>query len=407
MTKLALVLHFYQPPTQSINLTAEILKSCYLPLCDLLLQTPNAKATLNLSGSLLIQTQTIPGHDFATKIKRLHSQGKVEFTTSPIYHPISPLTKPDVLRRQLDENKQLLDNFCGVSDFAAIFPPELAVDATTIKELQSYNLPFLVDESSINMDFNIGKIHEQAVFTFESTKLFVNSRSLTELVRSYPIELNANNFVTFLLKDQVSHSRSLICTTDAEVFGHHYQERINFLRDLFNDTSIEFIKLSDIKDAGSNLDTLHASTWQTTGANLKANNPYPYWLDPTNDLQKRYYKLAAMTYEAVNEVRFMNVPTHILHTAETRFDQGISSCHPYWLSNIPWWHPDMVEEGARLLVKAVRTVPIENHRKQKIERFYHEFLMDMWHHHWSGEVERKYLDFDKTRLEFLKTLPRI
>lgn len=369
MTQLALVLHFYQPPTQSLNLTEEILRSCYLPLCDLLLAKENARVSLDFSGSLLLQIQRIPGHELSLKIRQLSETGRVDFLNSPIYHPISPLTPTDVLERQLLENKKVLEAFSGIKKFVGIFPPELAIDQKTYDLFKKLDHFVLVNE--------------------------LNNLELTELIRSYPLELSAQKFAKFAEK----FPSPIICGSDAEVFGHHYSERINFLRDLFQE-NFDFVKLSEISIKMPS--SVQAGSWQTTS---KDTNPYPFW--DSTPLQKKYYQLAEMGYQALSETKTDSLPTHVFHSAEVHYDQGISSCHPYWLSNMPWWHPDMVEKGAQQLIKCIRTLPIENDRKQQAEKFYHDFLMSMWHHQWSGKVEKKYQDFDQTRSKFLKSLPSL
>lgn len=395
MTPLALVLHFYQPPTQSLNLTEEILRSCYLPLCDLLLEKENARLTINLSGSLLLQTQAIPNHNLADKLRRLADSGKIDFLNSPIYHPISPLTPESVLERQLVESEKVLGNFCGIKKFVGIFPPELAISPKTYQLFEHLGGFVLVDESSVNPNFRIDQI---------TTKGIVNCRCLTELIRSYPQELHASKFTSFVQSQVTADHSPLIVTSDAEVFGHHYRERINFLKDLFDQKQFDFLKLSEI--ISSNLSPT-ASTWQTSSEDLENGNPFPFWRSINNPLQKKYYQLAETAFQFLSEADSKSLPSHVLHSAEQHFDQGVSSCHPYWLSNLPWWHPDLAEKGAQQLIKCIRTVPGNSHKKQEAETFYHTFLMELWHHHWSGEVEKKYVEHDQKRVTFLNSLPKI
>ena len=79
--------------------------------------------------------------------------------------------------------------------------------------------------------------------------------------------------------------------------------------------------------------------------------------------------------------------------AEDLMDQAYSSCYLYWLSNWPWWHPDLVGTGARNLIKCVRMSNIDNQMKSKAEEAYHLFLNKMWQYHWSGKVEGKYKEW--------------
>src|SRR3989344_8222974 len=94
MPSWALILHFYQPPSQSLTLTELILRSSYLPFLDLLLTHPEIQMTLNISASLLLQLEQIKDHDFFEKIKALGNRGQIEFLNSAIFHPLLPPTPP-------------------------------------------------------------------------------------------------------------------------------------------------------------------------------------------------------------------------------------------------------------------------------------------------------------------------
>src|SRR3989344_216114 len=390
MPSWALILHFYQPPSQSLTLTELILRSSYLPFLDLLLTHPEIQMTLNISASLLLQLEQIKDHDFFEKIKALGNRGQIEFLNSAIFHPILPLTPLPVITRQIKENAEIVEKFCHSKPVPGFFPPELAVDEKVLRLI------------SKQMDFTI-----------------IDESSLTELIRGYPTVLHADKLITFINsqisvpKERGANLKSpLVSVSDAEVFGHHYSESTNLLRGLFESGGFRFIKattaLENLKSQVSSLkSSLVASSWQTAREDIKAGVPFIFWNNPLNPLQKKYHRLAQMAYKFLKKCSQEESSSHTIHSAEHYFDQGISSCHTYWLSNSPWWHPDLAELGARNLVKTIRTLPVAPSQKLAAERFYHRFMLEVWNRHWSGEVENQYRLYDSTRVQFLNSLPKL
>ncbi len=468
MRQWVFLLHFYQPPSQSLDMTEGILRSCYLPILDALIANPQVKLTINLSASLIIQLESLQSHDFFPKLHLLLKREQIELLNSPIFHPIIPLTPDNVVFRQIQENAEVIKKFCQVRPISGLFPPELALDQHTL-EIMTGKFDFLIaDESSLNPNFDNNKIPLNSIFLLSGEgnfsqregkadgtwvpakaaerekklpsrplRLLIISRSLSELLRAYPGELQADKLINYIntgghggdslnanasdpdrrrgtadehLRSGVARTRDniLISLSDAEIFGHHYQERIHFLRDLFSNSEIKFIKATTALKSTSPqplaLSRFTPSSWQTSGADLKVGIPLPIWKHPGNRLQQDYYRLADMAYRALESTPS---DSPYRHTAENNFDRGLSSCHTYWLSNFPWWHPDMVEQGARYLVKSVRDLPIAPETKKTIEEFYHQFILDVWEYHWSSQVAAAYKKFDVHREAFLKTLPKI
>lgn len=416
MKSWTLIPHFYQPPTQSLILTEQVLRSCYLPFLDILLNHPEVEVSVNFSASLILQLERIHNHDFFSKLKTLVERNQIEFLNSAIFHPILPITPPDVIQRQIKENTTVLERFTSISPVPGFFPPELAIDEKTIQLLEKTGVEFvIVDESSVNPDFNLNIINKPAIQKCNNLTLLVSSRSLTELFRSYPTELKAEQLIKFI-EGQISNDQlPIICATDVEVFGHHYSERVQLLKDLFDSKKFKFIKATTALDQAKSTKKLEIkniapSSWQTSVEDLKSSIPFSLWNSKTNPLQQKYYQLAEMAYRSLfkveSETTTENI-SHTVHSAQNHFDQGISSCHSYWLSNKPWWHPDMVDLGAKNLIKCIRSLPIEVEKKQQAENFYHSFMLEVWSYHWSGQVEKNYMNFDQKRLETLKNLPHL
>lgn len=317
--------------------------------------------TVNLSGSLLLQLKQIPeASDFFDLIKKLLADDKIELLNNAIYHPIIPLTPPDVVKRQIVKNGQLLEELFGPQSFAGFFPTELAVDAASL-ELFNSQYTF-IDQSAVDVKTSIVKYNGQY--------LLVNNHPVCDLLRSYPRELTADIAVDLADKN-CDDGQLLVVGSDAELFGHHYVERLQVLADLLDYKDIKFITaraaVAKFGPKAVDITTIHPSTWQ---------NCQKFMLWDKNDLQKEYLRLLDLAH----------------HLSDSDLlDQSYSSCYLYWLSNWPWWHPGFVEKGVANIIKSVEG-------NKTIENSARHFLDNMWQYHRSGEVEKKYQEYSKQLL---------
>jgi hypothetical protein len=266
-----------------------------------------------------------------------------------------------VVVRQIKKNSQTLKSLLGVEITNGFFPPELAVDNESLSLIDSNYI--FIDKSSLSKD-PIAKYGEKY--------LLINNREVCDLLRAYPKELPAKAVIDLVQKN--CHEDGLIVTAnDAELFGHHYSERLQVLSDLLNEGEIKFIKASEaVVKFGSQapvVSNVLPSTWQDCkGFNL--------W--NKNALQKKYLELLKIIYKLT--LGDLSTVTQDL------FDQGSSSCYLYWLSNWPWWHPGLVQKGAENLIKCTKNA--------EAEVLYRDFLDKMWKYHRSGKVEVKYKEYN-------------
>jgi len=369
----AMVLHFYQPPTQELKITKSVLETCYLPLLKMLSVKSGFGITLNISGSLMIQLKKSGANEFFDLIKQLIADGKIEMVNSVMYHPLMPITPTDILERQIVKNSQILKDLFGVESISGFFPPELAINKETLDIAGSGYI--FVDENAFDSGFKT----TASIAKYGKSFLLINNRQIGEIFRSYPGKLSAKTITDLVHK--ISNETDLVVTAnDAELFGHHYAERLQVLADLLESKEVKFIKASDaIAKYSDNVKTVSGikdSTWQDC-------HNFDLW--NKNILQGEYLELLNTVY-GLTKGRLEGV-------AEDLFDQAYSSCYLYWLSNWPWWHPDLVGTGARNLIKSVRMSDIDNQKKSKAEEAYHTFLNKMWQYHWSGKVEEKYKEW--------------
>lgn len=366
----SLTLHFYQPPTQELEITKRILESCYLPLLRMLSKKSGFGITFNISGSLMLQIKQLKAYDFFDLVKKLIDEGKVEIVNSVIYHPLIPLIPKDVVIRQIEKNNQIIKELLGVKVTEGFFPPELAITNDNLNSIKSKYI--FIDESAVQI---VDKMHIPIV-KYGKRYLLLNNRRICDLMRSYPTQLSLKTVVNVVREN--SNEESLTMTVnDAELFGHHYAERLDVLTDLLEVKEITYLKASDAISKFGNqapvVSDIKVSSWQDCP-------DFTLW--NKNDLQKKYIQLLQVIYELM--------PNNSDYRTKDLFDQGTSSCYLYWLSNWPWWHPSLVESGATQLITCMRNLSISGKKKMRVEEIYFDFLKEIWGYHWSGKVKAKY-----------------
>lgn len=402
MRKWAVVLHFYQPPTQDLQVTKTVLYSCYLPLLKMLERHEEAKITLNLTGSLMSQLGRLGAGEFFLRVSKLLDMGRVELVNCPVHHPVAPVTPERVVTRQLTKNLRVMKETLGVeaAKDGGVFLPELAVDEEVIKRLRDLETKpgyAVVDETAVEGEY-------LPVVEWQGQKLAVNRRLVGEVFRSYPARLEAKRMLPWV-EGLVEPGQTMVSVNDAELFGHHYEERGELLDGILGAKGFEFVGLSEAVDqvSAGKVDRIEESTWQT---NLTGGGPFDLWADQDNPLQQKYLDLGRWAAEAFEQTGD-RLEGRTKEAAQEHLDQGWSSCHLYWLSNRPWWHPDLVEKGANNLVRCIRTLPLPYTEKAAAEEKYHVLLRDMWQYHWSGEVEKKYAQYNEERKNWLDSLPKL
>ncbi len=394
--KWALILHFYQPPVQDLSVTKQVLESAYMPVLRLLDENPRAKVTVNISACLVQQLNKLQKHDFFSYIKKLVAAGKVELLNGPAFHPILPLISEETLERQFNKTRWIFGDFLGSEPGRGIFAPELAITSDLLAKLKDQGDYVIADETSTEKGI---KVVEK-----DGMRIYINDREICDILRAYPKQLSGK-----VLCDWVDKNRSgdlIITASDVEVFGHHYQERLESLRMMFNDERFEFVTLSELKDIKADGVKFEESSWQHVPSDKYKHGPFWLWNNGENPLQRQYWDLAGMA-EKVYKDSDGKMEGYARNAAAEHLDMGLSSCYPYWISNWPWWHPDLVERGAQQLIKCVRSIEASREAKLEVEELYHNFLNDLWRFHWSGEVEKNFKEFEIERERLLSSLPEL
>jgi hypothetical protein len=125
-THWALLLHFYQPPTQLPYVLRQIVRESYRPLIQLLADNPHARVTVNINGVLTEMLMDHAYQDVVEGLAWLAERGQVEFTGSAKYHPILPLLPEEEMRRQIRSNYNTNRRYLGPAyGPRGFFPPEM------------------------------------------------------------------------------------------------------------------------------------------------------------------------------------------------------------------------------------------------------------------------------------------
>src|SRR3989339_295687 len=111
--KICFFLHFYQPYNQQDDILIRIVNECYLPLTRGLLNTPKAKAVVNINASLSRLLVEKGYSEVIDNLKELHKQGKIEFSGSSVYHAFLPLMPESEITRQIDSNIEINKKIFG------------------------------------------------------------------------------------------------------------------------------------------------------------------------------------------------------------------------------------------------------------------------------------------------------
>lgn len=411
MRKWAPVLHFYQPPTQDLQITNTVYQTSYLPFLNVLLDNPHIKVTLNINGSLVLQFEELKLDSFFSKMHTLLKRNQIEFVNTAMYHPLLPLTDFSIVHRQLSHNRNIIKQYFHTDTVNGIFPPELAVDLQTLEMINNHYDFALIDESSVLENFESQEIIPNPFYKLKNLTLVASSRILTEVLRATPYEIDGDAFVNFIL-NQSQPNQSIISVNDVELFGHHYQHRFSLLQKVFDCPDIELVHISEIiTDAPvQHLEPtdIIASSWSTTEQDQQDTIPFPLWKHPHNELQDRYHQLTALALEYFQSIpEPANDDGLTYAAAQNHLDIGTSSCHTYWLSNWPWWHPDLAEKGAINLIRCIRSLPVGTEQKLHGEEVFSDLLKALWTYHWKGEQFEQFKAFDNWRNQFLKTLPEL
>lgn len=399
------ILHFYQPPTQDQEVIRTVTRTNYLPVLKFLAENPTLRFTVNIAGSLLEHFATQGELDIISLLKLLIGRNQIEIITSPFYHPLLPLVSKKTAQRQLDRMVNYTEELLGTKPLPILLPPELAATPDVIQNCGDTFDYIIVSETSVVPSRSFTSLPPLPIVTYNGKKLIINSHAITEILRAHPKDIDPQKFVDYV-RSHTKPNAHIVSVNDIELFGHHYIDRLRLFTTLMTSEQLLILPLSELLEnapAPKPIDTFLASTW-TTSPHSEA---FSLWDNPQNSLQKEYNAFTRFVESRVDALNLNSLDPGLSSYITTNFDKGVSSCHPYWISNWPWWHPRLTDKGARRLISALRAIPDDAHNQLIGEEMYAKLCLHMWQFHWKKSYKKGYQAYDEYRKTSLESLPNL
>ncbi len=366
----ALLLHFYQPPTQSLDVLHRVVEESYRPLLKVLGQHPHARITANLAGVLTEMLSDGGFADVVTGFRRLAQRGQVELTGSAKHHPILPLIPRQEALRQVRLNAATNRRYFGKAYHPrGFFPPELALSPEALAPILQAGYRWVLASGIAcppEAPWPDRSVYQAPAFTKKQPgqQLAVLFRDDILSNRISFKDMDATGFLDHLRSLEGDGDRYVITALDAETFGHHHRQMeeqflgrvIQSLGPLQEHARMATVsEIVDLFPPGPAV-TLRASSWSTTQEDLAQNNSYPLWKGQGNRVHQLQWAHTEAALRLVRQAqRLAQGPQGRLFAQRSRalMDAGLHSCQYWWARRRPMWDVNMVHRGLSLQQQAI------------------------------------------------------
>jgi alpha-amylase/alpha-mannosidase (GH57 family) len=377
---LGLLLHFYQPPSQTADVLARIVDESYRPLLRTFRARPGLRASVNINA---VTTEMLVDHGYSDVVEGLRglaANGQIELTGSGKYHPILPLIPAEESSRQIALNAEShLRLFGDAYQPRGFFPPEMAFAPSIALQIAAAGHRWML----------LSGVACTTAWPLERVHRVEGVRSLSVLFRD-DILSNIISFRNTDVPDFIGKLRALassrtpryvVIAMDGETYGHHIpgweEEFLGRLYDAIaspaptgrsraargQDASfIHPATLSDMVEqfpAGAAI-MPRASSWSTTQWDLDNHDPFPLWNHPGNELQDLLWRHLEHTLALFREARRTAPEAEDTRAARIALDRAEHSDQFWWASRRPHWSPALVQRGLNIqreaLLHGVRAV---------------------------------------------------
>lgn len=360
----AQLLHFYQPPVQSLEVLRRVAEESYRPLLDVFEGHPAARLAVNMNGVL---TEMLVEHGLGDVVERLAAlaeRGQVEFTGSGMYHPILPLIPRSECERSIQENAAANRRRFGTAWRArGFFPPEMAYGPAIDEPVAAAGHDWmLLSGVACPEEWARDSVYRLRTSRRELSVLFRDDGASNAI--SFR-QTDPERFVAALQRTAPDGTDAYVVTAmDAETFGHHIKgwER-DFLAATFDLVGREDrarpprqqmamatpSELVELFPAGPHLEP-HPSSWSTSRDDIAAMCPYPLWKSPGNATHRAQWEYVQHCLDVVAIARRYGddgEAKRYAAMADERLQPGLHSCQ-FWM-----WQPSLVLRGLLLLNEAL------------------------------------------------------
>lgn len=356
-----LLLHIYQPPTQTPEILKKVVKESYRPLVHTLQGYPEARVTLNINGVLTQMLWEHGFHDILDDLLALARRGQIEFTGSAQDHPILPLIPPEEAERQIrlnyETNRHFFDDVYRPLGF---FPPEMAFSPELAPLLvASHHRWVVISGVACPTYWPVDRVHEMTVGGEKLGIIFRDDIWSNKIAFRHT---DAQEFLGRLAEmERSSGDAYMVTAMDGETFGHHHHSwEEGFLALLFRALApedrgrgIRMATLGQIEQRFPRGEAIvpKPSSWSTSAEDIAHGNYYPLWHDkdnPLHHLQWEHLELARQMWLMAQALANTEMGSHYVRTGREVLDTALHSCQFFWASRRPMWDPAMIERGLAL-----------------------------------------------------------
>ncbi|MFX0196862.1 MAG: hypothetical protein ACFFCW_12110 [Candidatus Hodarchaeota archaeon] len=370
-----MVLHAYQPPTQTEYILKRIVKNCYLPVMTGLLMQSSTKVTLNINGSLSeMLSDQYP--EVIEKIEDLYKNDQLEFLESAAYHPILPLLPPRDRVYQISLNSTINQEIFGnIYKPIGFFPPELAVSRDVIRQLALRGYEYVIVPPlalPMRLHTELPYFHVQGRKRHGTTHLIPRNHEISNEIafRKYQ---QVSELFTRLTHLQRSVPMPTICAMDIETFGEHNKGYESFLIELLAKTESITAKTVLFSSSDYEIFDICSCSWSTSSQDIENRVPYPLWEHPLNSI----HQLVNLHLDLINETSRLldeeqkgvaDEKYQRYNTARILIAKAQHSDTTWWAGGHGHWSPAMIQRGLALqkfaLETAKKTLNNQEHAKR-------------------------------------------
>jgi len=371
MKDLAILLHFYQPPTQIAGVLKNIVETCYRPLSQLILNHPKARFVVNINYSLTEQLFLQGYSDIIYFLSQAARLGHIEFTESSAYHYLLPLSSHKVVLDQLKRNYiGNRSHFGHEYQPRGIFPPEMAFSPDLPLLIRKANYQWIIADD-IALGSSKRTAPSQKVLTVNGVPVVLRSRLWSSRIGwnssgEKHHHISGREYLEWFKRDLDAwigpDEGYLILALDAETFGHHMPGYIeDFLESLLD--GLEYypdIRLSTISDILNRFSCreecqLSSSSWSTSTEQIEHGDPFPLWKSPLNPIHQAHWEFVNRVLELAERFPDLMAPRIDSILAKAQY-----SCQFWWANPDIFYDPEQVIRGADMFLQILKIMVQED-----------------------------------------------
>jgi len=386
-------LHLYQPPTQKPYWIKRATEESYRKIVQGLLNAPDSKITMNVSGILLELLEQCGFNDVIDGLRTLVDRGQLELTGSAKYHALLPFLPPDEIERQIRLNEETLQRFFGSTlKLKGFFPPEMAFSPELARTISKLGYEWMIiDELSFprNHDTkNANTLKYDRLYTMSGLPnfhLFFRERRMSWVILSG--QIGTGNLLIKSLGERLQRPEYLLTAMDGETFGHHRPGLETLLFEIYQDKNLKTACISDLLSSFTETETISPvpSTWALMEKDLEQHKPFSRWFDEDNSIHKLQWQLTNLAIETLRQAPASD-PGYT--RAREMLDRSLHSDQYWWASARPWWSLEMIERGAKELYDSIMITPNVPTKTSDLARhLYHSIVFTAFDWQRSGLVD--------------------